>query len=45
MNDDEDRNDTAMTRELLDSLAELAVPKRPPLAAIISRGRTQQQRR
>lgn len=42
---DERPNDSALTWELRDSLAALTVPERPPLAAIISRGRARQQRR
>lgn len=42
---DELPNDSALARELRDSLAALTVPERPPLAAIISRGRVSQQRR
>ena len=45
MNDDEHRDDSALTAELLDSLSEVAVPERPPLAAITSRGRVHQRRR
>jgi hypothetical protein len=39
MNHDEHPNDSVLTRELRDSLSELAAPGRPPLAAITSRGR------
>jgi hypothetical protein len=45
MNHDEHLNDSALTRELHDSLSGLAVPERPPLAAITSRGRGYQRRR
>jgi hypothetical protein len=45
MNHDEHPNDSTLTRELHDSLSELAVPGPPPLAAIISRGRVHQRRR
>ena len=45
MNYDEHPADTALAEELQESLAELAVPERPPLAAIISRGRVRQRRR
>jgi len=45
MNHDEHPNDAALTRELRDSLSELAVPGRPPLAAITSRGRVRRRRR
>ena len=37
--------DSTLTQELLDSLSDLAVPERPPLAAITSRGRVHQRRR
>lgn len=39
MNHDEHPNDSVLTRELRDSLSELAAPGRPPLAAITSKGR------
>jgi hypothetical protein len=45
MSHDEHPADTALTQELRDSLAELAVPERPPLAAIIGRGRVHRRRR
>ena len=45
MNDDEPRDDSALTAELVDSLAEVAVPERPPLAAITGRGRVHRRRR
>jgi hypothetical protein len=45
MSRDEHPDDTALTQELRDSLSELAVPRRPPLAAIISRGRAYRRRR
>ena len=45
MNHDEYPNDSTLTRELRDSLSELAVPGRPPLAAITDRGRTYRRRR
>jgi hypothetical protein len=45
MSYDEPQADTALAEELQESLAELAVPERPPLAAIISRGRVRQRRR
>jgi hypothetical protein len=45
MNHDEHPNDSALTRELRDSLSELAAPERPPLAAITSRGRAHRRRR
>jgi hypothetical protein len=41
----EHSGDGTMTRELRDSLAELAVPRQPPLAAITSRGRAHRRRR
>ena len=44
MNHDQHPNDSVLTRELRDSLSELAAPERPPLAAIISRGRDRQRR-
>lgn len=45
MNDDEYPNDSTLTRELRDALSEVAVPERPPLAAITNRGRAHQRRR
>ena len=45
MNHDEHPDDSALTAELLGSVSELAVPGRPPLAAIIGRGRVHQRRR
>jgi hypothetical protein len=45
MNQDEYPNDGALTWELRHALSELATPGRPPLAAITSRGRSQQRRR
>lgn len=45
MNHHEHPNDSALTRELRDSLSELATPERPPLAAITNRGRARQRRR
>jgi hypothetical protein len=45
MNHDEHPNDAALTLELRDSVAELAVPGRPPVAAITSRGRVRRRRR
>jgi hypothetical protein len=45
MNDDERPDDSALTAELVDSLADLAVPERPPLTAITDRGRVYQRRR
>jgi hypothetical protein len=45
MNDDEHPNDSVLTWELRHSLSELAVPERPPLAAITNRGRAHQRRR
>jgi hypothetical protein len=44
MNHDEHPTDSTLTRELRDSLSELAVPERPPLAAITSRGRVRRRR-
>jgi hypothetical protein len=41
----ESPNDSALSRELRDALSDLAVPERPPLAAIASMGRTHQRRR
>jgi hypothetical protein len=45
MNHYEHPGDGTMTRELRDSLAELAVPRQPPLAAITSRVRAHRRRR
>jgi hypothetical protein len=45
MNHDENPNDSALSRDLRDALSDLAVPERPPLAAITSRGRAHQRRR
>ncbi|MGP8001265.1 MAG: hypothetical protein ACLPKI_28665 [Streptosporangiaceae bacterium] len=45
MSDNERPTDGELTRELRDSLSELAVPERPPLAAITGRGRVHQRRR
>jgi hypothetical protein len=45
MNHDEYPNDSALARELRDSLSELAAPGRPSLAAITTRGRAHQRRR
>jgi hypothetical protein len=45
MNHSQHPDDSALTRELRDSLSELATPARPPLAAITSRGRAHQRRR
>jgi hypothetical protein len=45
MNHNEHPNDSVLTQQLRDSLAELATPGRPPLAAITTRGRTHQRRR
>ena len=45
MNHYEHPDDGVLTQELRDSLAELATPERPPLAAITTRGRTHQRRR
>jgi hypothetical protein len=45
MNDGEHPDDSALTAELRDSLADVAVPERPPLAAITSRGRAHRRRR
>jgi hypothetical protein len=45
MNHYEHPNDGALTDELRDSLAELAAPQRPPLAAITTRGRAHQRHR
>lgn len=45
MNYDEHPNDSVLTRELRDSLVEVAVSERPSLTAITNRGRAHQQRR
>ena len=45
MNHDEHPDDCALTAELVDSLARVAVPERPPLAAITGRGRVHRRRR
>jgi hypothetical protein len=45
MNDNEHPNDGTLTRELRDALSKIAMPERPPLAAITSRGRSHQCRR
>ncbi len=45
MNYDEHLNDSTLTRELRDSLSEVAAPERPPLAAITNRGRAHRRRR
>ncbi len=45
MSHDEHTDDSTLARELRDSLADLAVPGRPPLAAITSRGRVHRRRR
>ncbi|HEY5355393.1 MAG TPA: hypothetical protein VIK57_23365 [Streptosporangiaceae bacterium] len=45
MSHDEDPDDSTLTRELRDSLAEVPVPERPPLAAITDRGRVHRRRR
>lgn len=45
MSHDEQLDDSTLTWELRDSLADLAVPGRPPLAAITSRGRVHRRRR
>jgi hypothetical protein len=45
MNHYENPNDSALTWELRDALSQLAIPERPPLAAITGRGRAQQRRR
>ncbi len=45
MNHDEHPDDCALTAELVDSLAGVAVPERPPLAAITGRGRVHRRRR
>jgi hypothetical protein len=45
MNDTKHPDDGTLTQELRHSLSELAAPRRPPLAAIASRGRARQRRR
>ena len=45
MNDDEHPDDSALAAELVDSLANVAVPGRPPLAVITGRGRVHRRRR
>jgi hypothetical protein len=45
MNDDQYSGDGTLTRELRDSLSELAMPERPPLAAITKRGSARRRRR
>ena len=45
MNHVENLNDSALSRELRDALSELAVPERPPLAAITRMGVAHQRRR
>ncbi len=45
MKDDEHPDDSALTAELVSSLADVAVPERPPLAAITGRGRVHRRRR
>ena len=45
MNHDEHPNDSVLTRELRDSLSEVAAPERPPLVEITNRGRAHQRRR
>jgi len=45
MNEDEHPNDRTLTRELRDALSAVAVPERPQLAAITSRGRAHRRRR
>lgn len=45
MNADEHPDDSALTAELVNSLADVAVPERPPLAAITDRGRVHRRRR
>jgi hypothetical protein len=44
MKDDEHSDDSTLTRELRDAVSEVAVPERPPLAAITNRGRAHQRR-
>jgi hypothetical protein len=45
MNDGEHPDDSVLTAELRDCLAGVAVPERPPLAVITSRGRVHRRRR
>lgn len=45
MNDYQQPNDSTLTLELREALAEVATPDRPPLAAITGRGRARQRRR
>jgi ferric-dicitrate binding protein FerR (iron transport regulator) len=45
MNHNEHPNDAAMTLELREALSKVPAPRRPPLAAIASRGRVHQRRR
>lgn len=45
MNQHEHPDDSLVTQELRDFVAELAMPRQPPLAAIISRGRAHRRRR
>jgi hypothetical protein len=45
MNDNEHPSDSAVTRELRDSLSAVAAPERPSLAVITDRGRVHQRRR
>ena len=45
MNHVENPNDSTLARELRDALSELAMPERPPLAAITGRGRARQRQR
>jgi hypothetical protein len=45
MKDDEHSDNSTLTRELRDALSEVAVPERPPLAAITNRGRAHRRRR
>jgi hypothetical protein len=45
MNDGEHPDDSALAAKLVDSLAEVTVPERPPLAAITGRGRVHRRRR
>jgi hypothetical protein len=45
MNHDEHPDDSSLIAELVDSLAEVAVPERPPLTAMTTRGRVHRRRR
>jgi hypothetical protein len=45
MNDHQQINDSALTRELRESLTGIAAPQRPPLETITARGRTRQRHR